>query len=494
LRRNPLIYQINTWVWLTDLSERFGRTVTLGSVPPEVFDELAAWQPDAIWTMGVWERSPRGRQIALTHEGLQFEYERALPGFKPEQVVGSPYAIHRYVVDSHLGGNDELAAFRAQLRRHSIGLILDYVPNHVAVDHPWTVEHPEGLVQGTAEDLRTHAASYFTVPENGKIFAHGRDPNWPAWTDTTQVDVFSEVGREQSLAAIMNIASQCDGVRCDMAMLVVNRVFARVWSRDQAPATEFWDKVIPAVKARYRAFIFMAEVYWDMEAELQALGFDYTYDKRLYDRLRHENVHTVRDHLLAASSYQQKMVRFIENHDEARAMSAFEPPEKTRAAATVIAALPGAKLFHDGQFEGRRVRIPVQLGARPHEPVNEALLAFYRKLIAEVRDAPYHDGVYMALGSHPILGGDTGHEHLLAFAWALGEDWRIIVTNYSDQPVKGRTMLPRPAFAGLRTWRFHEVLGAVETVLIVGDDVLTSGLPVTLEPYGAQIFVVTRGD
>ena len=136
LRTNPVLYEINTWVWLADLSERYGRPVTLANVPAEVFDELKGWHLDAVWMMGVWERSTRGRQTALEHEGLQFEYEQALPGYTPELVVGSPYAVHRYVVDDRLGGRDGLASFWAQLREHGIGLILDYVPNHVAIDHP----------------------------------------------------------------------------------------------------------------------------------------------------------------------------------------------------------------------------------------------------------------------------------------------------------------------------------------------------------------------
>ena len=489
---NPLIYQINTWVWLADLSKRFGRSITLGNVPAEVFDELAAWRPNLVWMMGVWERSPRGRQIALVHEGLQFEFQRALPGFTPEQVVGSPYAIHRYVVDARLGGRDELASFRARLRERGIGLILDYVPNHVAVDHPWTVEAPSSLVQGTDDDLTARSGSYFRVPETGRVYAHGRDPNWPAWTDTVQIDAFSVDGREKARTTVLDIASQCDGIRCDMAMLVVNSVFSRVWERPDAPKTEFWDEIIPATKSKYPDFIFMAEVYWGMQAELQALGFDFTYDKRLYDRLLHETVHTVRDHLLAASNYQRKCVRFIENHDEARAMSSFGLV-RSQAAAVVTATLPGAKLFHEGQFEGRRVRIPVQLGERPAEAPLDDLTAFYRKLLAEVSDAPYRNGVFMALGSHPILGSDTGHESLLSFAWALGEDWRIIVVNYSDLTTKGRIMLPRPAFAGLTPWRFYDVLNPGDPVLHTGDDLLIGGLPVELPGYGAQILVVTRG-
>lgn len=489
--RNPLIFEINTWVWLADLSKRFGRPITLGTVPTEVFDELVAWRLHLLWAMGVWERSPRGRIIALEHEGLQFEFERALPGFTPEQVVGSPYAVHRYTVDARLGGRDELASFRARLHERNIGLILDYVPNHVAVDHPWVVEHPAALVRGTEDDLTTRSGTYFLVPENGLIFAHGRDPYWPAWTDTAQIDAFSVEGREQSRAAVLDIASQCDGVRCDMAMLMVSSVFRRTWDRPDAPDTEFWDEIISPTKTKYPDFMFMAEVYWDMEAELQARGFDFTYDKRLYDRLLHENVYTVRDHLLAASSYQRRCVRFVENHDEARVLTAFGL-ERSRAAATLIAALPGAKLFHDGQFEGRQVRIPVQLGERPMETPLEDLTTFYRRLLTEVSDAPYREGIFMALASHPILGNDTGHEHILTFAWALGEDWRIVVVNYGDQPVEGRILLPRPAFAGLTPWRCYDVLNPGDPVLHTGDDLLIGGLPVELPSYGTQIFVVTK--
>jgi hypothetical protein len=493
LRTNPVLYEINTWVWLADLSERYGHPVTLADIPAEVFDELKSWHLDAVWMMGVWERSPRGRQTALEHEGLQFEYEQALPGYTPEIVVGSPYAVRRYVVDDRLGGRGGLASFRAQLQERGIGLILDYVPNHVAIDHPWTVECPACLVRGSEDDLARQSGSYFRVPENGLIFAHGRDPYWPAWTDTVQIDAFSREAREQSLNVILDIASQCDGLRCDMAMLVVNRVFAGVWSRspDETPATEFWEAIIPPVRSLCPDFVFMAEVYWDMEAELQALGFDYTYDKRLYDRLRYENVHTVRDHLLAASHYQRKLVRFVENHDEARAITAFGL-EKSQAAAAIVAALPGAKLFHEGQFEGRRARVPIQLGRRPAEQPIAVLSTFYHKLLAEIQAAPYHDGTFAVLGVQPILGRDAGRENLLAFAWALGEDWRIIVVNYGDQPVKGRIMLPCPAFAGVGVWRFDDVLYPAQPVLYSGDDLLIAGLPVTLDSYSAAIFAVTR--
>jgi hypothetical protein len=281
-----------------------------------------------------------------------------------------------------------------------------------------------------------------------------------------------------------------------MAMLMVNSVFARIWgdhAGSAAPQTEFWTDIIQSVQQKYPGFIFLAEVYWGMQSELQSLGFDYTYDKQLYDRLKRESVHTVRDHLLAASSYQRKLVRFIENHDEERAMSGFGL-EKSQAAAVIMSTVPGAKLFHDGQFEGRRPRIPVQLARRPKEQPIDALVAFYRRLTTEINDAPYHNGTYMALGTHPILGTDTGHENMIATAWVQGEDWRIAVVNYCDQPVKGRVMVPRPAFAGMAAWRFYDVLNPGDPFLYVGDDLLTAGLPLDMPPFGAHMFVVTRSD
>ncbi len=488
LPRNPVIYEINTWVWLADLSVQYGRPITLADVPAAVIDEIAGWQFDAVWLMGVWQRSPLGRQIAQTHPGLQMEYERALPGYTQADVVGSPYAVYRYEVDATLGGRPALAAFREQLAQRGLRLLLDYVPNHVAVDHHWTADCPDCLVQGVSSDPEQRPGYYYTSAETGRVFAYGRDPYYPGWTDTAQIDAFSATAREQSRTTLLDIATQCDGVRCDMAMLMVNHVFARTWRREDIPQTEFWEEIIPAVKARHADFTFMAEVYWDMEAELQSLGFDYTYDKRLYDRMRDQGASVIRDHLLAALSYQQKMVRFIENHDEQRAMAAFGL-ERSQAAAVLAVLLPGARLIHEGQLAGWRIKLPVQLGQRSTEPLLDSLNTFYQALLAQAAQPPYHNGAYMALAAHPVLGTDPGHEALIAFVWALGEDWRVVVVNYSAQLVKARIMIPRPALGGLQIWEFTDALSGA-SVLHVGDDLLTAGLPLELNAYGAQILTV----
>ena len=242
------------------------------------------------------------------------------------------------------------------------------------------VHHPEYFVQGTVDEARNDPASFLET--GGKVLARGRDPYFPAWPDVLQLNAFQPGLRRAAIETLSDIARQCDGVRCDMAMLFINSIFERTWGlrAGQRPAAEYWVEVISALNESHPDFLFMAEAYWDLEWELQQQGFNYCYDKRLYDRLEHDAAESVRLHLCADLAYQEKLVRFIENHDEPRARSIFSP-EKERAAAVAIATIPGAKLFHEGQFEGRRIRLPVFLGRRPVEPADSDLQAFYRTLL-----------------------------------------------------------------------------------------------------------------
>ncbi len=360
MRRDPFVYELNTWVWLGELSEREGRPVGLGDVPPRDWDAIAALGFDTVWLMGVWERSPAGIAIALENEGLVESFREALPDYRPEDVVGSPYCIRGYSVDPHLGGPDGLAAARAALAERGLGLILDFVPNHVAPDHPWVAEHPEYFVRGNEEDLARDPSSF--VRTAGGILANGRDPYFPAWPDVVQLNAFSPELRTAVVETLRAIAAQCDGVRCDMAMLVMSDVFERTWAErvGPRPAEEYWPTVIAAVRESHPGFLFLAEAYWDLEWALQQQGFDACYDKRLYDRLAHDGAEEVRGHLTADPAYQRRLVRFLENHDEPRAAAAF-PPEQARVAAVTTLTQAGPRLVHEGQLEGRRVRLPVFL-------------------------------------------------------------------------------------------------------------------------------------
>lgn len=182
----PVIYEINTWVWLQELSCKYGNPVTLAGIPREEWEAIADWNVDAVWFMGCWERSPEGIRIAMRNQGLLADFRRALPDFTEKDNVGSPYCVRRYVVDQNLGGPEGLAEARRALADRGIRLILDFVPNHVAPDHPWVIEHPEYFSQGDAGDAQRDPDSF--VSTGGNVFACGRDPFFPAWPDVLQLN------------------------------------------------------------------------------------------------------------------------------------------------------------------------------------------------------------------------------------------------------------------------------------------------------------------
>jgi hypothetical protein len=190
--RYPTAYEINSWVWLSELSHKYGKIVNFSSVPSAEWDAIAAYGFDAVWLMGAWERSSVGISIANANKNLLDDFRRALSDFRPEDNAGSPYCVRRYVVDQHLGGPEGLAIARGELSKRGMNLILDFVPNHVAPDHPWVGEHPEYFIRGNAEDLRNGPSSYMEA--RGVVFACGRDPYFPAWPDVLQLNAFDLAG------------------------------------------------------------------------------------------------------------------------------------------------------------------------------------------------------------------------------------------------------------------------------------------------------------
>jgi len=359
--KHPVIYEINTWVWLREVGRKYRKPMNLATVPEREWDAIASFGFDAVWFMGVWERSPSGIAISMRNRDLMEGFRKTLPDFSPEDNVGSPYCVRRYVVDPHLGGASGLASARTMLRQRGIRLILDFVPNHVAPDHPWANDHPDFFIQGNADDAKNDTASFVMVGES--VFALGRDPYFPAWPDVLQINAFHPGLRQAVVETVQEIATQCDGIRCDMAMLMLNSIFERTWGARAGarPVGDYWTTLIPRIKERQAEFKFIAEAYWDLEWELQQQGFDLCYDKKLYDRLEHGSAEQVRMHLVADPAYQQKLLRFIENHDEPRAAATFSA-EKARAAAVATLTLPGTRLLHQGQLEGLRVRLPVFCG------------------------------------------------------------------------------------------------------------------------------------
>jgi len=478
--KHPLIYEINTWVWLHELSCREHRLLTLASVPDGEWDHLAALGFDAVWLMGVWERSPAGIRIAMANDELLADFRRALPDFVEQDNVGSPYCVRRYVVDTHLGGPDSLKVARRKLAERGMRLILDFVPNHVAPDHPWVRQRPAHFIRGTDEDLQADPHSFVAIA--GRVFACGRDPYFPAWRDVLQLNAFDPGLRSVAIETLLQIAAQCDGVRCDMAMLLINAVFERTWGRRAGtrPDAEYWPLVIASVKDKFPQFQFIAEAYWDLEWELQQQGFDYCYDKRLYDRLQHDPAENVRLHLCADLAYQERLVRFIENHDEPRAAAAFTP-EKHRAAAVTVLTLPGARLIHEGQMEGRTVRLPVFLARRPVEPPDSELFGFYRTFLEALSRGDFRSGTWRLC--ERIGWPDNGsYLNIVAWCWRDENSRCLIVVNLSDTTSQCLVKVPWDDLKG-RTWQLKD---AFTSALYQrdGDELCGPGIYVELPAWG----------
>jgi glycosidase len=481
---HSVIFEINTWVWLGELSSKYKRVVDLATIPEEELDSIASHGFHAVWFMGVWERSPAGIEISMQNKGLIEDFRRALPDFTAEDNVGSPYCVRRYVVDEHLGGNKGLQVARKALAKRGIRLILDFVPNHVAPDHPWVSEHPEYFIHGNADDAKNNPASFIEV--GSIVFALGRDPYLPAWPDVLQLNVFHLGLRRAMVETISAIAEQCDAIRCDMAMLMLNSIFEGTWGARAGikPPEDYWMTVIAAIKSNQPEFKFIAEVYWDLERKLLQQGFDFCYDKTLYDQMEHADTENVRLRLQADLSYQQKMVRFIENHDEPRAAVTF-PDEKGRAAALVLLTLPGIRLLHEGQIEGLKVRLPVFLARRMSEPVNHNLVLFYRRLLQAINCEVFMNGDWLLCESSGWPDNQT-FKNILAWCWKKDDARYIIVTNFSD--ISSQAIV-RVQWHELKDkmWRLYDVLSS-ESYDRNGSDMLDAGLYIDLEPWKFHFF------
>jgi hypothetical protein len=299
-----------------------------------------------------------------------------------------------------------------------------------------------------------------------------------------QLDYSNPATQEAMRGELLRIAGQCDGVRCDMAMLVLPDVFERTWGR-RAPL--FWPDTTRAVRERTPGFCFMAEVYWDLEWTMQQQGFDYAYDKRLYDRLRDGHSRPVREHFHAGLDYQDKLARFLENHDEPRTAATFAP-DVHQAAAIVTYFSPGLRFFHQGQFEGRRKRISPHLVRAPIEPTNEAVKQFYDRLLPVVGKATVRDGDWRLLECVPAWDGNWTWDGFIASAWQRGDERLLVAVNYAGNQGQCRVRWPFVEVSG-GSVHLRDLMSGADYER-AGHDLASTGLYVDLPAWGYHVFEV----
>jgi hypothetical protein len=355
------------------------------------FDEItSAWLSEiarlgfnTVWLMGAWRIGPGSKAMSRV---ISNEFD------------GSPFAISDYEYSAEMGGRGAYLDFLGRARKAGLGVLLDFIPNHMALDCPWIKEDPTQFIRSSAELRKQDGCEYY-LHSTGEVIAHGRDPYFPPWCDTAQLDYSSDKLRLRQIANLKRIGEDADGVRCDMAMLLLRDYFRDRWYPNapdgwfsERMPCEFWEEAISEVKSIFPNFIFLAEAYWGKEPELQRLGFDLTYEKLLYDALVARNAAWVRELLSRPVDLQRRSLFFIENHDEPRAASIFAPDENLAALAMLL-TLPGSVLVHQGQIEGFRQKVPVQLARRTSwERGDTALKSGYEAILSVTNSPIYETG------------------------------------------------------------------------------------------------------
>jgi hypothetical protein len=483
-----ILYQIHTRIWLRNLAHSLGRPATLDDIPEAELSRLAGQGFDWLYLLGVWQTGPLGLQLALANPPLRQQIQQVLPDASDSDICSSCFAITGYTVPLEWGGDAALQRLHQRLHRHRLRLMLDFIPNHTAIDHPWAQEHPEYYVPGSPAALGHAPRNYIKLQTRSGacLLAHGRDPYFPAWSDTLQLDYSRPELQAAMSDELLKAAALCDGLRCDMAMLVLPEIFERTWGLAARP---FWPEAIARVKHSRPDFTLLAEVYWDLEAVLLKQGFDYAYDKRLYDRLREQRAGPVRDHLSDETCYQACLARFLENHDEPRAAASF-PSGPHQAAALVTFFAPGLRFFQQGQLEGSRLRLLVQLCRTPVETPDAWVQSFYRRLLAALAVAQPQPGSWQLLEPSPAWQGNPTWDDFIGYLWqgAGGKTW-LAVINYAPHQSQAYLSFPMPAARGqsvrLRDWFSPAVFDRP------GDELLEKGLYLDLPEWGYHLFEIT---
>jgi hypothetical protein len=497
MKQHPLLFQVNTRITLEELGRSLRRPATLDDLPDALFDGLRERGFDWLWLLGVWRTGPASTSVSRSDPTLRAALLGALPDLTEADISGSPFAIRQYEVRSEWGGRAALARVRQRLEARGLRLLLDFVPNHVALDHPWLDEHPEHLMAGTEEDLAREPLNYVRLRSRTeqRVFAYGRDPYFAGWSDTLQLNHAHSGLRVAMIGQLQRMARLCDGVRCDMAMLLLPDVFERTWGRrstpsDGSPAAtgSFWSDAIGAVRSERPDFTFMAEAYWDLEGRLQQEGFAFTYDKRLYDRLTAGSGASVRAHLSADLGYQNRSVRFLENHDEPRAARVF-PIEAHRAAATLTYLVPGLRFFHEGQLEGRQVQVSMHVGRRPAEAADPEVSRFYARLLAVLARPEAHDGVFCLHRCRAAWEGNGSFEDLVVFSWILGRSRLLVAVNYSAHQTQGYVAFDGDELRG-HAVLLADLMGEARHRR-EGGALLDGGLYLDMPPWGYHVFECT---
>jgi len=416
VKEHPCLYLINTRLWLNQLSNKYETPLTIDKIPKTEWQALFD-KYDHFWFMGIYKESDASRQHA---QKWSFQSRYALPDLDPNRdVAGSPFAIPEYIPSPSIAKNwedwDKTVDF---LHENHKKVIIDFVPNHFALDCELAKTHPEYFIQGSESQYYSSPDFYFPLQaadQKTYYLAHGKDPNFPSWADTLQLNYGVPELNQEMASTLKNLASHSDGLRCDMAMLLNPSTFLRTWgwtlNEDQKKYINkhsFWAENIPLIKNSNKDFKFIGEVYWDQDYLSQY--FDYLYDDRFYKGITRSPL-DLKNHLgeLLTSRSNKNPCRsalYIENHDEERSVKSLGE-KRARAAAFLAAIIPDTMfIVNQGQENGWKIRPPMQINRFPAEVDNPQIQKFYQKIFSLINSPLYKSGTIKNYQINQI-SGDT---------------------------------------------------------------------------------------
>ena len=476
LTPEPLLVQIHARLVLQVLGARLGRPATFDDIPDPDLDLLAGMGAQLLYLLGVWRLGEAAPAISRADPAVIAEARKVIPDATQADIAGSCFALVGYDVAPEFGGDEALARLRARLATRSIALVVDFVPNHTAPDHPWVAADPDLYVNGDEQTLAADPRNWrrMQTSRGERIIALGRDPYFDGWADTLQLDYANPRTQTLMAEALASVAARADGARCDMAMLLLPDVIRRTWHHD---APDFWPTATAQARTANPDFILIAEVYWGLEQAVLQRGFDYAYDKTLYDALVARDPARVRACLSAPFDSQCHLARFLENHDEPRAAAVFPWPER-RAATAITFLAPGLRFLHAGQVEGAKTFISMHLARAPIEPPDPDSLAFHASLLAILpRGVPF-----TALDPHPAWDGNGSNNSFVLSLWSTPRPLLVVVNLHPDQ-AQCRVRLDLPD----GTWQLTDLLGP-ERYERNAHDMRDPGLFLDLPGWGLNVF------
>ena len=473
------LYELNVRSWRTERSTELGRPATLDDFSEDFFDRLVEHGFTWLYLIGVWPTGSLSREVSQRDPHLLQYLSDVLPNFCDNDICGSPFMPESYTVDAALGGDAALSRLRERARSAGMSLMLDFIPNHIGLDHQWLRDEPDFCVQGDDFSLANQPDAWCKL--HGRVFAHGRDPFFAPWRNSVQLDYSNPRLQEAMIHVASTIAARCDGLRCDLAMLLLKDVFENTWKRPMQP---FWRRCLDRVRAEHPGTLFMAEVYWNREYELQQAGFDFTFDKILYDRLLSGDAESIRAHLRATPDYQKHCVRFLENHAEQRAALRFTSPEHHRGALLITGMVPGLLLCNHGQDDGRRLHASNHANRRPPEGGSLPHREAYRDLMNLLSEPARQNGTWQIL--EPI-----GHDSpLIGCLWSLqGHHSLALVVNAGWHHANGAVKAGPLAERDCQLQNCFDPAQSAPTQ-IKADSLRHNGFSVSLPPWGVVAYRV----